>query len=182
MDFSDIILDSAVLVVGGVHLTATRGGLSFDPGEEWDDFVYPGRTMNTKACRELVRLAPTIKGTAMMTGEAQMSAFRPSGQWSDSEETENVRLFTPAAIRGDLTPADYLADVFCIWKRQRGDYFAVEFPFAISTSWSIGSADGDEGLLQIVIAAAQSPLAGTTKTRVPYRLHTLPSTTQLADL
>ena len=182
MDFDDIIIDSAVLIVDGVQLTVSRGGWSFDPGEEWDDFAFPGRVMNTKGCRELVRLKPAIKGTAMMTGEAQVSAYRPDGQWADSAVLDDVRLYTPNALRADLTAADYLTNVFCVWKRQRGDFIAVEFPFAISTSWGIAAADADEGQIAIVIEAAQSPLSGTTKTRVPYRVHTLPADTVIADL
>ena len=34
----------------------------------------------------------------------------------------------------------------------------------------------------LVIEAAQSPLSGTTKTRIPYRVHTLPADTEIADL
>jgi hypothetical protein len=182
MDFDDIIIDSAVLIVDGVQITASRGGWSFDPGETWDDFAFPGRVMNTKLCREMVGLKPTIKGNAMMLGEAQVSAYRPDGQWTDSEAIEDVRLFTPNALRADLTQADYLQNVFIIWKRQRGDYLAVEFPYAINTSWSIGAADNDEGLIPIVLEAAQDPTTGTTKTRIPYRVHTFPADTLVADL
>jgi hypothetical protein len=180
-DFGDVIIDSAVLIVSGGQLTATRGGLTFDPGEEWEDFEYPGRTMNTKGCRELVRLKPTIKGNAMMMGEAQLAVYRPDGQWSDST-LEDVRLFRPNALRTDLVAGDYLTNVFCVWQRQRGDLIAVEFPYAIASSWSIGSTDNDEGLIALTIEAAQSPLTGTTKTRVPYRVHTFPFDTEVADL
>jgi hypothetical protein len=181
-DFGDVILDSAVLIVDGVQLTASRGGWSFDPGEEWEDFTFPGRTLNTKGCRELVRLRPTIQGNAMLTGEAQVSAFRPDGTWSDSTTLEDVRLFRPNTLRTDLAAGDYLENVFLVWKRLRGDYIAVEFPFAISSAWSIGAADADEGLIAITIEAAQSPLSGTTKTRIPYLIHTFPADTLVADL
>lgn len=182
MDLGDIIIDSAVLIVDGVQLTASRGGWTFDPGEEWEDHPFPGRTMNTRGCRELVGLKPTIKGTALMTGEAQVSAARPDGTWTDSATLDNVRLFTPNALRTELTVDDYLANVFLIWKRQRGDYLAVEFPFAINTAWGMSSQDNDEGLVPLALEAAQSPLSGTTKTRVPYRIHTLPAATEIADL
>jgi hypothetical protein len=179
-DFGDIIIDSAVLIVDGVQLTASRGGWKFDPGEEWEDFQFPGRVMNTKACRELVKLKPTISGSAMMAGEAQLAVYRPDGEWTDSGE--DVRLYTPKAVRTSLTALDYLQNVFIVWKRQRGDYLAVEFPYAINTSWGIGATDGDEGLIPLTIEAAQNPASGTTKTRLSYRLHTLPADTEVADL
>ncbi len=46
----------------------------------------------------------------------------------------------------------------------------------------MGAADGDEGLIPLVIEAAQNPASGTTKTRLSYRVHTLPALTQVADL
>lgn len=180
-EFGDIITDSAVLIVDGVQLTASRGGWSFDPGEQWEDFPFPGRTMNTRGARELVRLQPSIRGNAMLTGEPQVSAYRPDGTWSDSLVTD-ARIFRPNALRTRLTEADYLQNVFIIWKRQRGDFFAVEFPWAIATSWNLGAQDGDEGLIALVIEAAQHPGAGNTKTRRPYRLHTLPGETEIGDL
>ena len=179
-EFADIIIDSATLIVNGMQLTASRGGWSFDPGEEWEDHSFPGKTMNTKGCRELVRLKPTIKGNAMMAGEVQISAYRPDGLWADHATIAGARTFTPNALRAYL--GEYLQNVFIVWKRQRGDYFAVEFPTAICGGYSIGSQDGDEGLFPLTIEAVQDLSTGTTRTAVPYRLHTLPGTTQIDDL
>ena len=181
-EFADIIIDSAVLIVDGMQLTISRGGWSFDPGEEWEDHSFPGRTMNTKGCRELVSLKPTIKGNAMMTGEAQITAYRPDGTWADHASIAGARTFTPNALRAYLTSSDYLSNVFIVWKRQRGDYIAVEFPTAVCGSYSIGSQDGDEGLIPLTIEAVQDLATGTTKTAVPYRIHTLPSTVTTSDL
>lgn len=180
-DFADIILDSAVLIVNGMQLTISRGSWSFDPGEEWEDFPFPGRTMNVKGCRELVRLKPTIKGSAMMAGEVQISAYRPDGTWTDHATIAGARTFTPNALRAYL--GEYLSNVFIVWKRLRGDYIAVEFPDAVCGSYSLGSQDNDEGQFPLVIEAVQDlSLGGTTKTTVPYRLHTLPADTEVSDL
>ena len=181
-EFADLIIDSAVLIVDGMQLTISRGGWSFDPGEQWEDYSFPGRTMNTKGARELVGLKPTIKGNAMMAGEVQISAYRPDGTWADHATIAGARTFTPNALRTYLTATDYLTNVFLVWKRLRNDFIAVEFPVAVCGSYSLGAQDGDEGLFPLVIEAVQDLSTGTTKTAVPYRIHTLPGTTAVGDL
>jgi hypothetical protein len=174
-EFADIIIDSATLMVDGVELTISRGGWTFDPGEEWEDYAFPGKTMSTVGARSLVRLKPAIKGTAMLTGEDQITAYRPDGTWAAHSTIVGARTFTPGALRAYLTEADYLTNVICIWKRIRGDYIAVEFPFAVCGSWGIGATDGDEGLIQITIEAVQDTGTGTTRTRLPYRIRKVPT-------
>jgi hypothetical protein len=174
-EFADIIIDSAVLMIDGVQLTISRGGWTFDPGEEWEDYSFPGKTMATVGARQLARLKPVIKGTALLSGEDQITAFRPDGTWDDHATIVGARTFTPNALRAYLT--EYLENVVCIWKRIRGDYIAVEFPYAVCGSWGIGSTDSDEGLLQITIEAVQENTGtGTTRTRLPYRVRTVPTT------
>jgi hypothetical protein len=154
----------------------SRSSPSFDPGEEWEDYSYPGKTMATVGARSLVRLKPVIKGSALVSGEDQISAFRPDGTWGAHATIAGARTFTPNALRAYLTDADYLENVICIWKRIRGDYIAVEFPVAVCGSWGIGSTDNDEGLFQITIEAVQeNDGSGTTRTRIPYRVRTVPT-------
>jgi hypothetical protein len=175
-EFADIIIDSATLMVDGVELTISRGGWTFDPGEEWEDYDYPGKTMATVGARSLVRLKPVIKGTALLSGEDQISAFRPDGTWAAHSTIVGARTFTPNALRAYLTDADYLENVVCLWKRIRGDYIAVEFPVAVCGNWGIGATDNDEGTLQITIEAVQeNDGSGSTRTRIPYRVRTVPT-------
>jgi hypothetical protein len=173
-EFADIIIDSAQLMVDGTLLSVSRGGWTFDPGEEWEDYAFPGRTMNTVGTRSLVRLKPTIKGTALLSGEDQITAFRPDGTWANHATIAGARTFTPNALRAYLT--EYMENVVCLWKRIRGDLIAVEFPFAVCGNWGIGATDGDEGTIQITIEAVQdNDGTGTTKDRLPYRVRTVPT-------
>jgi hypothetical protein len=174
-EFADIIIDSAVLMIDGVQLTISRGGWTFDPGEEWEDHSFPGKTMATVGARSLVRLKPVIKGTALLSGEDQITAFRPDGTWANHATIAGARTFTPNALRAYLT--EYLENVICLWKRIRGDYIAVEFPFAVCGNWGINATDADEGLIQITIEAVQdNDGTGSTRTRIPYRVRTVPTT------
>lgn len=181
-ELADIIIDSAVLIVNGLYLSISRGGISFDPGEEWTEYRFPGRTMNVVGCRELTALRPALRGSVMMFGETQILAYRPGGSWADHASIEGARTYTPGTLRTALSVFDYLQDVFCVWKRLRGDYIAVKFDWAIVSSYSIGANDNDEGLASIVIEAAQRLTTGTTKTTVPYTLHLLPTTVTVSDL
>jgi hypothetical protein len=129
-----------------------------------------------------VRLKPVIKGTALLSGEDQISAFRPSGTWINHLTIMGGRTFTPNALRAYLEDSDYLVNVICLWKRIRGDYIAVEFPFAVCGSWGIGATDGDEGTIQITIEAVQeNDGSGTTRTRLPYRVRTVPTVDEADD-
>lgn len=178
-DFDDIIIDSAVAWQSGDPTSITRGSLSFDPQEEWEQYDFPGKRMNALLLTECVRSRPVIKGSMMMTGENQFLIYRPGGTWSNASEaggiiTTGIRQFTPGAMRAALSTGVYLANFIVIWKRQRNDYIAVEFPKALCTKYGIGSNDNDEGLIPVEIEARQAN-DGTPKTSVPYLIHTLPS-------
>jgi hypothetical protein len=178
-DFGDIIIDSAVAWQSGDPTSITRGSLSFEPNEEWEHYDFPGKRMNRLLLTECVRSRPVVKGSMMMTGESQFLIYRPGGSWSNSASaggiiTTGIRQFTPGAMRAALSEGDYLQNFIVIWKRQRGDFIAVEFPLALCTHYGITANDGDEGLIPVEFEARQEN-AGTPKTSVPYLIHTLPS-------
>jgi hypothetical protein len=173
-DVDDIIIDSAVAWQNGSQLAPTRGSLSFDPGEEWENYSFPGKTGPVAGLDEVVRSRPTIKGTMMLTGEAQFTVYRPGGTWSDGASaggvtTSGIRTFTPGAFRASLNVGSYLENFIVFWKRQGGDYIAVEFRFALCTHYNIDSKDGDEGTIAVEFEAVQ-PNDATP----PYSVYTLP--------
>src|SRR5690349_18716006 len=143
-DFADVIIDSAVAWQSGAPTSITRGSLSFAPNEEWEHYDFPGKTAPVVGLGEVVRARPVVKGSMMMSGEAQFLIYRPGGTWADTATaggiiTTGAREFTPGAYRTALSEGDYLANFIVLWKRQRGDYLAVEFPLALCTKYGIAS-------------------------------------------
>lgn len=182
----DIIIDSAVAWQLGNPMSITRGSLTFEPNEEWENYPFPGKTMAVVGLDECVRSRPVIKGSMMLTGEDQFSMYRPGGSWADGAsaggvsagDVYDIRTFTPGAFRSALGVGAYLENFIVIWKRLRGDYVAVEFPVALCTHFGIGSQDGDEGLVPVEFEARQEN-AGTPNASVPYLVHILPSTFEI---
>ena len=66
------------------------------------------------------------------------------------------------------------------WKRQGGDYIAVQFPYALCTKYDIASKDGDEGMIAVEFEACQ-PNNAAPSTTPPYTVITLPPETQVPD-
>jgi hypothetical protein len=180
-DLADIIIDSAVAWMLGNPMSITRGSLTFEPNEEWENYDFPGKTMPVVGLDEVVRSKPVVRGNMMLTGEDQLSMYRPGGDWADAESAggasvgdSSIRTFTPGQFRSALAGGAYLENFIVIWKRLRGDYIAVEFPVALCTKYSIGSQDGDEGQIGVEIEARQAN-DGTPLSSIPYLIHILPS-------
>lgn len=181
-DLADIIIDSAVAWQLGNPMSITRGSLTFDANEEWENYPFPGKTMHVVGLDECVKSRPVVRGNMMLTGEDQFSMYRPGGSWADADSAggasvgdSSIRTFTPGSFRSALASSAYLENFIVIWKRQRGDYVAVEFPMALCTHYGIGSQDGDEGLIPVEIEARQAN-DGTPQTTIPYLIHILPAT------
>jgi hypothetical protein len=184
-EFADIITDSATLWQRGNPTSVTRGSLSFEPNEVWENFDFPGKTMPVVGLDECVSMRPVIKGSMMMTGEDQFNMYRPGGSWANGDSAggivaAGIRTFTPGAFRSVLSEGAYLQNLIVIWKRQRLDYVAVEFLFALCTHFGISAQDGDEGLIPVEFEARQ-PNEGTPLTSIPYLIHILPSTFAFAE-
>lgn len=178
-DFGDIVIDSAVAWQSGDPTSITRGALSFDPQEEWESYSFPGKTTNVVGLHECVRSRPVVKGTMMLTGESQFLLYRPGGSWANAANagsiiTTGIREYTPGVFRSALSEGAYLQNFIVIWKRQRGDFIAVEFPLALCVKYGISSADKDEGQIPVEIEARQEN-DGTPRTTRPYLIHMLPS-------
>jgi hypothetical protein len=180
-DLADIIIDSAVAWMLGNPMSITRGSLTFEPNEEWENYDFPGKTMPVAGLDEVVRSKPVVRGTMMLTGEDQLSMYRPGGDWADADSAggasvgdSSIRTFTPGQFRSALAGGAYLENFIVIWKRLRGDYLAVEFPVALCTKYGIGSQDGDEGQIGVEIEGRQAN-DGTPLSSIPYLIHILPS-------
>lgn len=173
-ELADIFYNAGVLYIAGSQVSITRGGVTFDPQEEWESYDFPGRVSPVEGCDEIVRSTPVLRTTAMLTGEYQFTVYRPDGAWSDHASIDGARTYTLPVLRSPI--ANALTDVIAVWPRARGDFVAVHFPRAVCKRFGLVGRDKDEGEIGIEIEArvpADSPL-GT----VPYLIHTYAAGTE----
>lgn len=173
-EMADIFYDAGRVYVSGNQISITRGGVTFDPQEKWEDYEFPGKAAPVQGLDEVVESRPVLRTRMMLTGEYQFTVYRPGGTWSDGVVSQS-RTYTLPAMRAALATGFYLADVIAVWPRARGDFVAVHFPIALVRQYNMGSLDKDEGGLDIVFEA-RIP-TGEPNTTVPYRLHTYASGT-----
>ena len=169
-ELRDIFYDAGTLYIDGAAFSITRGGHAFDPGEEWEEYDFPGKRAPVEGLDEIVRCTPVIRTRCMLTGEYQMSVYRPDGTWADHATITGARTFTPANLGTVIAASRYLQNVIVVWPRSRGDYIAVHFPVAINRKYGMQGLDKDEGQIDVEFAA-RIP-AGEPVTTVPYTIHT----------
>ena len=184
-EFADIIIDSATMWQRGNPTSVTRGSLTFEPNEVWENYDFPGKTMPVMGLDECVSMRPVVKGSMMMFGEDQILMYRPGGSWAGGDSAggvvaSGIRTFTPGTFRAPLVEGAYLQNLIVVWKRQRLDYIAVEFLAALCTHYGISGQDGDEGLTPCEFEARQLNF-GTPMTTIPYLIHILPPTFAFAE-
>lgn len=161
-DFEDIIIDTAVVYHDeSTPVSITKQGARFDPGWQWDEYDYPGKTASTLGAAELAGMKPVVRTTFMTTGERHWLIYAPGGEWSDGPYG---RRYTPPALRTAIDSAAYLTNVRTIWKRLRGDFIQVHFPKAIVRTHGIETVDRDEGGIPAEIEGVQDLSSGTPGT------------------
>jgi hypothetical protein len=152
-ELADIFYDAGVLYISGNAISISRGGISFDPQETFEPYEIPGTTQLLVGMEELVSSRPVLRTTLMLTGEYQFTVYRPDGTWADHASIAGARTYTPTALRTALSTGVYLQNVIAVWPRARGDYIAVEFPYAVCRKYGVGSKDKDEGEIPVEIEA-----------------------------
>lgn len=152
-ELASIFYDAGVLYISGNPISISRGGITFEPNEEFAPFDIPGVIQPLVGMEELVSSRPVLRTTLMLTGEYQFTVYRPDGTWGDHASVSGARTYTPNALRSALSTGVYLQSVIAVWPRARGDYIAVEFPFAVCRKYGVGSKDKDEGEIPVEIEA-----------------------------
>lgn len=173
---NDIILDSAVLyydpVTPGtmVKFGGTRGGLTFNPNEEWRSVPFDGASGENEGLHRKIDGVPTISGTVIVFGPTAMETLSPGSTSAESGSDPNAILtITPIPYRTMLATTDY-HKWHCLWRRGNGGTFKVVFPRGLATIDSIGAQDNNEGESPITVKAvnAQADIDGVDEVPAPY--------------
>lgn len=146
---ADVLLDSGMLYVGSAQISATRGGLSFDPGKEFRVLEYDGLRTEVLGIRRITRWNAAIKGAFLQFKAANVTNFIP-GATTGTGGTGVSTLITPKAAGLQYASGDYLSNLRLVF--ERGDtastkYLAVLFTRALCIKYDIGSQMDGEGLI-----------------------------------
>jgi hypothetical protein len=170
----DLVLNVAVLyhtasiaggAISGTKVSATKGGLDFDPGVKERDVEYDGARSETEGLTYRISYDSHIKGKIIQLGEDQIALLEPGA-------TTVGETITPRDADVLYASGDYMTNVMCAWERGNGGLFVVEFPMARVITWKIDSKDKSEAEIAIDIKAVL-PLADAVinTSKCPYRLH-----------
>jgi hypothetical protein len=170
----DLALNVAVLyhtativggAVSGTKISATKGGLDFDPGIKKRDIEYDGKRSDTEQLEYVIEYDAHIKGKIIQLGSAQIAILEPGAALVGEE-------YTPRAADVLYEADDYLSNVMCAWERGNGGLFVVEFPKARIVSYKVDGKDKSEAEITIDLKAFLSLADAVTNTSLcPYRLH-----------
>ena len=170
----DLALNVAVLYhtatiaagsVSGTKISATKGGLDFDPGIKTRDIEFDGQRSSIAELEYVIEYDAHIKGKIIQLGSTQIDILEPGAVLAGDE-------YTPRAADVLYASGDYLTNVMCAWERGNGGLFVVEFPVARVVSWKIDGKDKQEAEITIDIKAFLSLADAVTNTSLcPYRLY-----------
>jgi hypothetical protein len=170
----DLALNVAVLyhtatigagAVTGTKISATKGGLDFDPGIKTREIEFDGKRSSIAELEYVIEYDSHIKGKIIQLGSTQIDILEPGAVLAGEE-------YTPRAADVLYVAGDYLTNVMCAWERGNGGLFVVEFPVARVVTWKIDGKDKSEAEIAVDIKAFLSLADAVTNTSLcPYRLH-----------
>ena len=170
----DLALNVAVLyhtasiaggAVTGTKISATKGGLDFEPGIKTRHIEFDGKRSDIAEMEYVIEYDAHISGKIIQLGDDQI-AILEAGATLVGEE------YTPRAADVLYAEGDYLTNVMCAWERGNGGLFVVEFPVARVVSYKVDGKDKQEAEITVDLKAFLSLADAVTNTSLcPYRLH-----------
>jgi hypothetical protein len=170
----DLALNVAVLyhtasiaagAVSGTKISATKGGLDFDPGIKTREIEFDGKRSRIAQMEYVIEYDAHIKGKIIQLGSDQIALLEPGATLTGEE-------YTPRAADVLYEADDYMTNVMCAWERGNGGLFVVEFPVARIMTWKIDGKDKSEAEIAVDIVACLSLSDAVTNTSLcPYRIH-----------
>jgi hypothetical protein len=151
----DLVLNVAVLYVGGsiVGTTASgtkfglsKGGLDFDPGRKDREIEFDGKRAPIAQLEYPIDYDARIKGKIIQFGSEQIAYLEPGATLNGDE-------YTPKSADTLYAEGDYLEDVMAVWVRGNGGLFVVKFPVARVVMYKVDSKDKQEAEISIDLKA-----------------------------
>jgi hypothetical protein len=150
--------------VSGTKVSATKGGLDFDPGIKTREIEFDGKRSRIQGLEYVIEYDAHIKGKIIQLGGDQIEILEPGAALVG--ET-----YTPRAADVLYAAGDYLTDVMLAFERGNGGLFVIHFPVARVMSWKIDGKDKSEAEIAIdLVAVLDLDDAVTNTSLCPYRL------------
>ncbi len=151
---TDTLFNTGVLFVGNSPLSASRGGLTFDPGNTIKQTTYDGQTADVATLDRKTYMKPTIKGKFLQFTHHEMRNFEPGA----NVHTQT----TPAPAGVYYTKAQMIANLRLIFERGGGGYVEVVFPLALCEKYTLAGQDQSEGEVDAEFTAKRDSTVQTS--------------------
>src|SRR5688572_5276840 len=129
-------VDAGVLKVGGttVGIGATVGGLTFEPGKEYRNVEFDGKTTDIAENDRVISYNSTISGDMLELSSAALMRYEPGASSDGSSGTNTI---TPIDATVFLAQGDYLTDVYFVLRRSDNKTIRVRFAKALIQRYSM---------------------------------------------
>lgn len=163
--WADVLLEHALLSVGGAVVGTTLGGFRFDVGRKFRHRHVEGFPTPVVGLDLVESVTAKFVGSIITFNAAVRSMIEPG---ATTAAVGTTTTYTPVATATDLSSGMYLTNVACTWRRLGGGHLRVRFPYALCTKYDIDSKMGEEGRAAIEIEARLA--SGSTRTATSYYL------------
>lgn len=152
----DVLFGTGVLFKGTTPISASRGGLNFDPGNVMKQVTYDGQTSPVKGLDRKVYMEPKITGSLLQFANAEMDKYEPGA----TIEVAHAKKGTPKGANLLFATGDYVADLRLYFERgKNGGLICIYFPYALCVKYSLKGQDKDEALVEVEFQARRDASA-----------------------
>lgn len=171
---ANVLLDVAVLsreIASTVTpFGVSRGGMSFNPNKEMRNVEFDGKRAPIAGLDRVTGFKPTIEGTFIQLGTAQIDDLEPASSVATSTGTPSTFTITPYDASTLIAVGDLITNLRMRYNRLGGGYVDIIFPTAICTQYEVSGQDNNEAEVKATFEARQTPTDGTTTDDAPYRI------------
>lgn len=166
----DILEGSGVLYVGSTPLSASRGGLSFDPAKEVRNVEFDGKRSAIKLLDRTIRVVPVISGTMIQAGQAQLTSYEAGATSTFASATAVTGVITPKKAGLLYAAGDYITNLGLVFERlNNAGFIRLRFPTSLCRKYALKGTDGEEGEVAVEFEARlDMSVSGALINDLPY--------------
>lgn len=130
---------------------STLGGITFDPGIEYWNREFDGKTCDIEGQDVIIGYKPIITATVFAMSATKLGNYLPG---SSSATVSTLTTITPKVAGIELTgTTHYLQAARAVWPLVGGGWYWVKFTRALLTKWVVKGNDLKDATIDVEIAA-----------------------------